>query len=111
MSGTKRLIVVAVRRGTRRQSKRVAPEHPADALAAWTGKRLKVPAGHAKEGQPLELPQFAVDFFREVLQPEIHTGWLLLPRKQGKSYNGNREVSEDAAHRTLMEPFVSYEAG
>ena len=45
------------------------------------------------------------------------TGDALLPLRAAAVsvcrdlYNGNREVSEDAAHRTLMEPFVSYEAG
>ena len=49
---------------TRRQSKRVAPAKPADELAAWTKKRLKVPPGHERAGEPMELPKFAVDFLR-----------------------------------------------
>ena len=70
---------------TRRQSKRVAPVNPADELAAWTKKRLKVPPGHERAGEPMELPKFAVDFLRDALQPDCHTAWLLVGRKNGKS--------------------------
>ena len=70
---------------TRRQSKREAPANPADDLAAWTKKRLKVPPGHERSGQPMELPKFAVDFLRDALQPDCHTAWLLVGRKNGKS--------------------------
>ena len=70
---------------TRRQSKRKAPDHPADEVAAWSKKRLKVPPGHERAGEPMELPKFVVDFLRDVLQPSCHTGWLLVGRKNGKS--------------------------
>ena len=70
---------------TRRQSKREAPANPADELADWCKRRLKVPAGHDRAGQPLVLPAFAVDFLRDALQPDCHTAWMLLPRKNGKS--------------------------
>ena len=69
----------------RRQSKHEAPANPADGLADWCKRRLKVPAGHALAGQALELPAFALDFLRDCLQPSCHTGWMLLPRKNGKS--------------------------
>ena len=70
---------------TRRQSKRKAPDHPADEVAAWSKKRLKVPPGHERAGEPMELPKFAVDFLRDALQPDCHTAWLLVGRKNGKS--------------------------
>ena len=70
---------------TRRQAKREAPANPADELAAWTEKRLKVPPGHERAGESMTLPGFAVDFLRDALQPECHTAWMLLPRKNGKS--------------------------
>ena len=70
---------------TRRQSKRLVPDKPVDDLADWCKRRLKVPVGHALAGKPLVLPKFAVDFLRKCLQPDIHTGWMLLPRKNGKS--------------------------
>ena len=70
---------------TRTQSKREAPADPAGELAAWSIKRLKVPPGHALAGEPLALPRFAVDFLRDALRPDCHTGWMLLPRKNGKS--------------------------
>ena len=70
---------------TLRQSKRDAPANPADELVEWCKRRLKVPAGHALAGQAMALPEFAVDFLRDALQPDCHTGWLLVPRKNGKS--------------------------
>ena len=70
---------------TRRQSKREAPANPADELAAWCERRLKVPPGHERSGEDMALPEFAVDFLRDALQPECHTAWMLLPRKNGKS--------------------------
>ena len=69
----------------RRQSKYEAPANPADDLADWCKRRLKVPAGHALQGQAMELPAFALDFLRDALRPDCHTGWLLVPRKNGKS--------------------------
>ena len=70
---------------TRRQSKREAPTEPADELAIWTEKRLKVPPGHERAGESMTLPGFAVDFLRDALRPDCHTAWMLLPRKNGKS--------------------------
>ena len=70
----------------RRQSKREAsPANPAGELVEWCERRLKVPAGHALAGQAMALPKFAVDFLRDALRPDCHTGWLLVPRKNGKS--------------------------
>ena len=70
---------------TRRQSKRLVPDNPTDDLADWCKRRLKVPAGHALAGHPLVLPAFAVDFLQDALQPDCHTAWLLVGRKNGKS--------------------------
>lgn len=71
---------------TRRQGKRETPADPAGDLAAWSLKRLKVPAGHALAGQAMALPEFAVDFLRDALQPDCHTAWMLVSRKNGKSH-------------------------
>ena len=46
---------------TRRQSKRLVPAKPADELAAWCKRRLKVPVGHDLAGKPLVLPKFAIE--------------------------------------------------
>ena len=70
---------------TRRQSKREAPANPADDLADWCKRRLKIPAGHALAGRAMELPKFAVDFLRACLQPDCKTGYLLVARKNSKS--------------------------
>ena len=70
---------------TRRQSKRLVPDDPAEELAAWCKRRLKVPAGHALAGKPLELPKFAVDFLRDALQPDCHTAWLLVGARTEKA--------------------------
>ena len=70
---------------TRRQSKREAPANPIDDLADWCTRRLKIPAGHALAGKPMELPRFALDFLRECLQPDCKTGYLLVARKNSKS--------------------------
>ena len=70
---------------TRRQSKRVVPADPAGEVAAWSRKRLKVPPGHERAGERMELPKFAVDFLRDALHPDCHTAWLLVGRKNGKS--------------------------
>ena len=70
---------------TLRQSKRKPPANPADDLAEWCKRRLKVPAGHALAGQPLELPKFALDFLRDALQPDCNSAYLLVGRKNSKS--------------------------
>ena len=70
---------------TRRQSKRESPANPADELAAWCKRRLKIPAGHELAGKPMELPRFALDFLRDALQPDCKTGYLLVARKNSKS--------------------------
>ena len=36
-------------------------------------------------GLAMALPKFVVDFLRDVLRPDCHTGWLLVGRKNGKS--------------------------
>ena len=69
----------------RSQSKREQPSDPAAEVAAWSAKRLKVPVGHDREGQPMELPRFAVRFLEAVLEPECFAGYLLVSRKNSKS--------------------------
>ena len=70
---------------TRRQSKREAPDDPAGELEAWARRRLRVPPGHEKAGEPLVLAPFAVDFLRDALRPDCKTGYLLVARKNSKS--------------------------
>ena len=70
---------------TRRQSNRAAPAEPAVEVAGWTKKRLKVPPGHPRAGQPMALPAFAIGFFKAVLKASCHLGYLLVARKNSKS--------------------------
>ena len=58
---------------------------PAGAVAAWSRERLKVPYGHPLAGQPMELPQFGVDFLRDALGPGIKEAGLFIARKNAKS--------------------------
>ena len=70
---------------TRSQSKREQPADPASEVAAWSAKRLKVPVGHDREGQAMELPRFAVRFLEDALKPDCHAAYLLVSRKNSKS--------------------------
>ena len=72
---------------TRSQSKRELLADPAGEVAAWSKKRLKVPPGHDRAGQPMELPRFAVRFLADVLKPECHAGYLLVSRKNSKTHS------------------------
>lgn len=55
----------------------------AEQLAAWSRRTLIVPPGHPTSGQPMELPQFGVDFIRDAL---AHRESLLcMARKNAKS--------------------------
>ena len=54
-----------------------------DALVAWALRRLKVPAGHPREGRPFRLMPWQVDFLRDALRfPET---LLTCGRKNSKS--------------------------
>ncbi len=62
------------------------PEPPADpvsALAEWAAATLKVPPGHPRAGQPMELPDFAESFLRDGWA--AHESALCVARKNGKS--------------------------
>ena len=61
------------------------PADPAKALAAWSKSRLRIPPGHPKAGEPLELPEFAVRFFREALADGVREAGLFCARKNAKS--------------------------
>ena len=66
----------------------VAPPWPADpagAVAEWSRSRLVVPPGHARAGEPMELPAFAVDWLREAMAPGIREAGLFVARKNAKS--------------------------
>ena len=63
----------------------VLPADPAGAVAVWARERLKVPPGHANSGQPLELPAYAVEFFREALADGVREGGCFVARKNAKS--------------------------
>ena len=59
------------------------PADPAEALARWCLDVLKVPDGHRRAGQPLELPDYGVEFIRDAL---THRESLLcIGRKNAKS--------------------------
>ncbi len=63
----------------------VMPDDPAGAVAAWSRERLKVPPGHALAGGPMELPDYAVDFFREALATGVREAGCFVGRKNAKS--------------------------
>lgn len=63
-----------------------APTDPieiVDRLAAWSKERLKVPYGHKNEGQPLVLPEFAINFLKDALGQR--ESLLCVARKNAKS--------------------------
>jgi len=61
------------------------PADPAQALADWSRDRLKIPAGHPRAGQPMELPPFGVEFLRDALASDCREALLSVARKNAKS--------------------------
>ena len=61
----------------------VLPDDPVGALAAWAREALIVPRGHPLAGEPMALPDFAVDFLRAGWGS--HESALTMARKNGKS--------------------------
>ena len=62
------------------------PFKPADAdeMADWCAKNLIIPPGHfSRSLQPLVLPDYAVDFFREALP--VREALMCIARKNAKS--------------------------
>ena len=56
---------------------------PVGALAAWASEKLIVPPGHHRAGQPMALPDFAVDWLRATW--DAHESALSTARKNAKS--------------------------
>ena len=56
---------------------------PVSALAEWSQKTLIVPPGHHRSGDPMELPDFAVDWLRASWG--AHESALSTARKNAKS--------------------------
>ena len=61
------------------------PDDPAGAVQAWARERLIVPPGHANAGQPMALPEYAIDFFRDALAPGVREALCSVARKNSKS--------------------------
>ena len=61
------------------------PADPAGAVADWAKDTLIVPPGHPKAGQPFELPEYLVDFFRSSLAADTQESLLCIARKNSKS--------------------------
>ena len=61
----------------------VLPDDPVGALAAWARETLIVPRGHPLAGEPMALPEFAVDFLRASWG--AHESALTMGRKNAKS--------------------------
>ena len=59
------------------------PADPVGELVKWSRDVLKVPAGHPLAGQPMALPDFAVDFLRAGW--DAHESALAIARKNAKS--------------------------
>ena len=77
-------------RARQREAKRSAqvlafpvPADPVGELVAWSRDVLRVPAGHPRAGEPMELPAFAVDFLRAGWN--AHESALCIARKNAKS--------------------------
>ena len=94
-AGTKRALDALYQRQRRRKAKveqdrqrtlAAVPELPADqagALEAWAADRLIVPAGHARAGEPMALPDFALAWLDKALR--ARESILSVARKNGKS--------------------------
>ena len=61
------------------------PTRPAAAVAEWSRSKLIVPPGHPLEGQPLELPDYGVEFLKDALDPYCKEAALIVARKNAKS--------------------------
>ena len=61
------------------------PADPAGAAAEWARATLIVPPGHPKAGEPFELPDYLVNFFRDALAPDTQESLLCIARKNSKS--------------------------
>lgn len=61
------------------------PADPAGAVAEWSRERLRVPPGHKAAGEAMELPAYAVAFFREALAPGVREAGCFVARKNAKS--------------------------
>ena len=59
------------------------PADPVGELVTWSREVLRVPAGHPLAGQPMALPNFAVDFLRAGWG--AHESALCIARKNAKS--------------------------
>lgn len=59
------------------------PDDPVGALVEWSREVLKVPPGHPRAGEPMALPDFAVDFIRAGWS--AHESALCIARKNAKS--------------------------
>ena len=63
----------------------LAISDPAAAVALWSAAVLRVPPGHPRAGEPMALPDFALEWLREALAPGVREGLLCCARKQSKS--------------------------
>ena len=61
------------------------PADPAQAIADWSTDTLTVPPGHPRQGEPMTLPDYGVDFLRDVFDPQFSEISLLIARKNSKS--------------------------
>ena len=59
------------------------PADPAGAIAEWSKSHLVIPPSHPLQGHPLALPEFGVDFLRDVFTHR--ESCLLVARKNAKS--------------------------
>lgn len=56
-----------------------------DAVRDWSSKNLVVPFGHSNAGNPMILPQYAVEFLNDVFESGARESGLFVARKNGKS--------------------------
>ena len=62
-----------------------APADPSEAVAVWASERLIVPAGHPLAGRAMTLPDYGIEFLRDVFKPEINEALFCCGRKNAKS--------------------------
>ena len=58
---------------------------PAQEIADWSTDTLTVPPGHPRQGEEMTLPDYGVDFLRDVFNPQFSEISLLIARKNSKS--------------------------
>ena len=60
-------------------------DDPAGAIAEWSAAYLRIPPGHPRAGEAMELPDYGIAFLTAALDEGIREALLCLGRKNAKS--------------------------